>query len=283
MKLIKVVLLTTLSAVFLLSMFSSPVYGVTGNFQPDSTSYVGIVVLFSDTAREVPVGYCTGFLISPRVMVTAGHSCVGVAAVSVCFDSGPISYTLEDGKIISSTTEPIYNGIPIAYPGYLQGLIAGNRVLKNSDVGIIVLDEPVTSVTSYASLPEPCFVDELPVKTSLKVVGYGAQYQTRPKNNDPANSWIGSIARSSAQVNLLSVNFAESDRYIKCSANSAQSKGGVAYGDSGGPVIYTTNEGQETVIAINAYVSNANCAGVTYHTRIDNPLILAWIKGFLNR
>ena len=282
MKLVKTVMLATISVVFLLYMFSGAAYGVTGNFQADSTSYVGVVVLFSDAARQVPIGYCTGFLISPTVMITAGHSCVGVAAVSVCFDQGPISYTVEDGKIIYSTTEPIYNGVPTAYPEYIQGLIAGNSALESSDVGIIVLDEPVTSVTTYAALPETGIVDELTVKTSLKVIGYGVQIQTNPKNNNPENSGVGYVARNSAQVNLLSGNFAGSDRYIKCSANSAQNNGGVAFGDSGGPVIYTTNAGQETVIAINAYVSNANCAGVTYHTRIDNQLILAWISGFLN-
>jgi len=282
MKLIKSVMLTTLSAVFLIFTFSGAAYGITGNFQADSTPYVGVVVLFSDAAREVPVGYCTGFLISPTVMVTAGHSCIGVAAVSVCFDQGPIIYTIKDGKIIYSTNEPIYSGIPTAYPEYLQGLIAGNKALESSDVGVIILDEPVTSVTTYATLPPTGIVDELPVKTSLKVIGYGVQHQTTPKNSGSENSWVGYVTRNSAKVNLLSRNFAENEIYIKCSANSAQNKGGVAYGDSGGPVIYTTSTGQETVIAINAYVSNANCAGVTYHTRIDNQLILSWIKGFLN-
>lgn len=282
MKLTNTIMLVTLSAVFLLSTLSGTVYGITGNFQADSTSYVGVVVLFRDAAREVPIGYCTGFLISPTIMITAGHSCVDAAAVSVCFDQGPISYTIQDGKIVYSTTEPIYNGTPTAYPEYLQSLIAGNHALDSSDVGVIVLDEPVTTVTTYAILPKPGVVDELPVKTSLKVVGYGLQYQINPKNNGPANSWVGYVARNAAQVKLLSGNFAESSRYIKCSANSAQNKGGVAYGDSGGPVIYATNEGQETVIAINAYVSNTNCAGVTYHTRLDNPSILAWINTFLN-
>jgi hypothetical protein len=282
LKLKKAVVMATLAAVFLLSTFNGAAYGLTGNFQADPTPYVGVVVLFSDTAREVPIGYCTGFLISPTVMITAGHSCVGVAAVSVCFDQGPISYTIQDGKLVYSTTEPVYHGVPTAYPEYLQGLLAGNKALESSDVGVIVLDEPVTTVTTYAALPKPGVVDELPVKTSLKVIGYGVQHQINPKNNGPANSWVGYVARNSAQVKLLSGNFAESDKYIKCSANSAQNKGGVAYGDSGGPVIYTTNEGQETVIAINAYVNNANCAGVTYHTRLDNRSILAWINTFLN-
>lgn len=56
-------------------------------------------------------------------------------------------------------------------------------------------------------------------------------------------------------------------------------KGGVAYGDSGGPVLY--NNGQTTVLAVNANVNNVNCAGVTFHTRIDNTDVLDWIKGYI--
>ena len=77
------------------ALFSSTAYAITGNSTPDSTPYVGVVVLFSDEARQIPIGYCSGFLISPTVMITAGHSLLNVAAVSVCFDKGPISYAIK--------------------------------------------------------------------------------------------------------------------------------------------------------------------------------------------
>jgi hypothetical protein len=35
------------------------------------------------------------------------------------------------------------------------------------------------------------------------------------------------------------------------------------------------------VIAVNSYVTNGNCAGVTYGQRIDIPDVLAWIQSFL--
>jgi hypothetical protein len=96
------------------------------------------------------------------------------------------------------------------------------------------------------------------------------------------NSWIGTVSRNAAQVQLLSTHFAGSDKYLKLSANAAQNKGGIAFGDSGGPVIYTDSNGHDIVLAVNSYVSNANCAGVTYHTRIDSSEILGWISGYLN-
>jgi hypothetical protein len=34
------------------------------------------------------------------------------------------------------------------------------------------------------------------------------------------------------------------------------------------------------VLAVNSYVTNSNCAGVTYSQRIDIPEVLAWIESF---
>jgi hypothetical protein len=177
-----------------------------------------------------------------------------------------------------STNQPIYNGIAQVYPPYVASIIAGakpSEALQASDVAIIQLDTPVTEVTAYPNLPEAGLANTLKTGTTLQVIGYGVQEQIQPKN-----TWVGSFQRSNALVNLLSGNFQGSDKYLKCSANAAQGKGGIAYGDSGGPTTYTCN-GESILLAINAYVNNGNCAGVTYHTRIDNPMVLSWISGYL--
>lgn len=98
----------------------------------------------------------------------------------------------------------------------------------------------------------------------------------------PQNAWVGYVMRNSAQVNLISSNFAWRDKYIRCSATASQNKCGIAFGNSGGPVLYQTSNGQDIVIAINAYVNSVNCSGITYHTRLDNPQILSWINSFEN-
>ncbi|MCL4429889.1 MAG: trypsin-like serine protease [Chloroflexi bacterium] len=266
-----------------LTSFFATTYAITGNYQPSSTPYVGIVVLFSDAARTQPISYSTGVLISPTVVLTAGHSVTGGVAASVCFDQGPIPYTVDaSGKISYGTNQPVYNGVPIPYPAYTASVEAGakaSKVLQTSDVGLIILDTPVQEVTSFPTLPPAGLADTLPVKTDLQVIGYGVQYQTTPRGHD-VNTWMGTLSRNSATVQLLSTNFQGSSNYLMCTANAAQGKGGVAYGDSGGPVLYTDN-GQSVVLAVNAYVNNANCAGVTYHTRIDNPQVLDWINGYL--
>lgn len=283
MRAIRTGIIAILSSFIVLLLLSNMAYGITGTFKPDSTPYVGVVVLFKDAARTQPIGYCTGVLLSPTIVLTAGHSCI-CAAASVCFDKGPIPYSIENGEIHYSTNEPIYTGTPVPYPEYalsvLSGGLKGNKIFSVSDVGLILLDKPVEGITEFAVLPAAGFVDSLSIGTDLRVAGYGVQYQILPKNNGPLNSWIGTLSCNSASVRLLSKCFDSSSKYLKCSANPSQDKGGIAFGDSGGPVLYNAGSG-EIVIGINSYVNNANCAGVTYHCRVDVPAVRNWIISFL--
>ena len=280
MKPAKKITLAILTALITLVTLSSTVYGITGNYQPDSTPYVGVVVLFNNEGNVI--GYCSGVLISSTIILTAGHSTFEAASVSVCFDKGPISYTIQNGQIILPDTVKIYTGTPITYPEYslsvLRGPNKGNSLYSSSDVGLIVLDQPVTEVTTYAVLPSENRAEGLQTKTNLQVLGYGVQTQITPKNYGVENSWVGTISCNSAQSQLVSGNFAGSDKYLKLTANPSQGKGGISFGDSGGPVLYKANDDSPMVVlAINAYVTNSNCAGVTFHTRIDTAPVLAWI------
>lgn len=263
------------------SLVNNIAFGITGNYTPDSTGYVGVVVLFSDTDRTQPIGYGTGFLISSTVMITAGHNLIEpTAAVSVCFDDGPITYEIdEDGKIVYYGANKIYEGTLELYPQY-NPTLAGNQEFATSDIGIIILDEPVDGITYFPFLPDENFADALPAKTDLRVIGYGLQYQVTPKKNGVENSWVGTVSRNSAIVQLVNNNFAGGDKYLKLTANNGQDRGGIAFGDSGGPVVYSSDEG-EIVLAVNAFVSSDNCRGVSYHTRLDVQQVREWISGYL--
>jgi Trypsin len=285
LKIAKTAMWALLAMLIALASLSSRVNGITGNYNEDSTPYVGVVVLFSDEARNIPIGFCSGVLISPTVMLTAGHSTFEAAAVSVCFDKGPIDYSIQDGKIVYPNNEIIYHGKPITYPEYsssvIAGLTQGNHVYSSSDIGLIILDPPVEEVTEFPTLPQPGFADTLTAKTTIQEVGYGVQLQVTPRNNGVLNSWVGTLSCNSAQTQIVSGNFAGSDKYLQLTANPSQGKGGVAFGDSGGPVIYNSGN-QDIILAINAYVNSANCVGVTYHTRIDSQQMLEWINGYLS-
>jgi hypothetical protein len=54
-------------------------------------------------------------------------------------------------------------------------------------------------------------------------------------------------------------------------------KGNLCFGDSGGPDLLA---GTDTVLAVNSYVTNINCSGVGYSSRVDIQEILDWINGY---
>jgi hypothetical protein len=277
-KTVKALTWTILSSLIVLAAFSEGAYGITGNTQTDTPPYVCVVVLFGPDQIS-PIGYCSGVLISSNVVLTAGHCTINAAAASVCFDKGPIKYSIVEGSIVYSGTT--YDGTPYTFPEYKKAINSelpkGSHLFANSDIGIVVLDAPIDIVDKFPELPDVGLVETLGAKTYLKVIGYGVQSQVTPRNAGVQNSWTETISCNSAQTQLISGNFAGSDKYLRLTANPSQNKGGIAFGDSGGPVLYQADDNTVTVLAINAYASNLNCAGVSYHTRIDTEQVLGWI------
>jgi hypothetical protein len=65
---------------------------------------------------------------------------------------------------------------------------------------------------------------------------------------------------------------------MKFALNPGGGSGGACFGDSGGPDLLG---GTDTVLAVNSFVSNVNCSGVGYSSRVDTPGVLAWVNSFL--
>jgi hypothetical protein len=234
--------------------------------QPDNGEhpYVGIVV-FSDQAGT-PQWRCTGTLISPTVLLTAGHCTEMNGPARVWFGEHAqdnVGYPFSGG----------ITGQAYTYPQWRGGLFLPNT----GDTGIVVLDEAVT-LPFYPPLAPVGYLDQLATArgqkdVNFKVVGYGLQ-QVRP--------FYSAIRdRLKAWVQLVNLRSALTDGYNLQTTNApgnGTGGGGTCFGDSGGAIFTGTNH----IVAVNSFVLNDNCAGASFGYRIDNANVQAWINTFLD-
>lgn len=262
------------------------------NGEPDAGRhpYVALLVFGEETEDGfVPYWRCSGSLIAEDVVLTAGHCTDGATTARVWFDEGPIPWGTWDPEANPTcegeTGYPCTGdaeGAPHTNPDFCIGCGNGLPGFAYRDVGIVLLDEPAYT-DETAELPEAGLVDTLKNKTDVDLVGYGVQYQAQipgkyvPKP-PPYYRWAGPRQRLYAPGELVSGKFVHSDEYMRLSFNPGGGKGGTCFGDSGGPDLLG---GTDTVLAVNSYVTNYNCAGVGYSQRVDISEVLEWIEGFL--
>ncbi len=278
-------LISLLATAVLLLVGVIPVAAIT-NGQPDDNNHPYVGLLVFDVAPGVPGWRCSGSLISPTVVLTAGHCTDGAVAARVWF-AEDVTY--------DSVPFPLYpyggpgsgavEGTPHTYSEFCTGCGNGLPEFAHGDVGIVVLNEPV-DVGGFAALPTAGLVDTLKNKTSIDFVGYGVKDQAQIPGNlfpqppppPPYYRWTGLRTRYYAPSELVSGNFVHSGEFMKLALNPGGGSGGTCFGDSGGPDLLG---GTNTVLAVNSYVTNYNCSGVGYSFRVDTPEVLGWINTFL--
>jgi hypothetical protein len=274
----------TLILVLVLVLGTAGVAAAITNGVPDGENHPYVGLLVFDVEPGVPGWRCSGALIAPNVVLTAGHCTDGAVAAriwmyeDVTYDhipfplypyGGPGSGAVEG----TAFTNPKYRSPENPYGGG-NGLPA----FSYRDTGIVVLDEPIV-LDEYAALPLAGQVDTLKNKTPVDFVGYGVQEQimTVP-GQSPRARWTGLRWRMYAPSELVSGQFVHSAEYMRLALNPGGGSGGTCFGDSGGPDLLG---GTNTVLAVNSYVTNANCSGVGYSARVDVPETLDWIYTFL--
>jgi Trypsin len=281
-------LLAVVGSIMLLAFGSAPAAAITGNYIEDfDHPFVGLMVFYDENGDFL--WRCSGSLLSPTVMLTAGH-CADTEGGAV---TGRVYFEQDAGAHYDPATQvdPVSG-----YPDYCAAGTLGvtcatfsqiynfdyTGILPNThDVGIVILDQPI-QLSEYGQLPEPNLLDQYATARGTQDVvftssGYGLTYKQQVQNGKPNTSFRIRLEAESTLVNLRS---ALNDGYNLQLTGNGAGKGGTCNGDSGGPVFlggYDSN----LIVAVTSFGLNTLCRGTDFSYRIDQPAVLAWIKSFL--
>lgn len=254
----------------------SPASAVTGNFQPDNIhNYVGLVAFYDADGNFL--WRCTGSLLNSRTLLTAGHctDTSGGAASAIAWVSqeggaqfDPVTgaedpLTGYPNECLNSAQYPCSTAHTLIEYGF-NGLHKSGT--DNADVGLVILDSPI-ALPHYASLAAAGSVDSLPTGAPVTFTGYGVS------DEKPAVVSFRERLMASAFV-INTHNKAASGFNIQLSGNPGNGRGGSCFGDSGGPILYGSTD---TILGVNSFVKNLQCAGQSFAYRTDQQAVLNWI------
>src|SRR4051794_4853367 len=288
-------------AATMLVAVASPVSAITGNYTPDNEHpFVGLIAFYDKDG--VFQHRCTGELLSPTVVLTAGHwTDNGTGGVNA---SARI-WLLQD---VGSHYDPATEHDPVTgYPdsctgtmgnGIAEGWCGESHQMYNygfdnfagfpniHDVGIVILDQPMY-LPEYATLAHAgtieTLVDHRGVQdTTLRTSGYGLSYRliTPPKGPNAGNAnnlTISYRVRLQADMDFTGLNGTNASGYSLVANGNGNDRGGTCNGDSGGPVFWPSTSNR--VVAVVSWgINNAGCRGNGYYYRTDRGEVLSWIE-----
>ncbi len=286
--------LTVLGVLAMLLMTAAPVSAITYGEPDTEHPYVGFLIYY--VPSEESWFSCTGTLLSPTVVLTAGHC---VFDIGFGGDDGASS----GGTDIWVTFDPTeaLAGWPARnpanpYPERAAWLEASDKYVQgtaypspqyddfadfptNYDVGVVVLSEPVEMET-YGELAPLGTAEEL-VRVArnrnfalIESVGYGIQ-SIQPKPMDIESRYVSTSrivevnGRASKSGNLHTLN----------NPSAAGGRGGTCSGDSGGPLFV---EGTNQIVAVVSYGFSGTCHGADYSWRVDTRNSYDFVLPFLD-
>jgi trypsin len=257
-----------------------PASAITGG-EPDGNGHpnVGLILFYMPDGRF----RCTATLVSPTVLVTAAHCTKGTLGKTlVTFDS-VIAEQPPSPFPVAADPSKGYTQAELEAAGYKSGVAASHPQYSDftdldnwNDVGVIVLDRPVTNIAPAKIAPANylnAYQQPKLNSTLFTSVGYGTEVRkadSGPQNPTPMSyPLLRRVAQEPGQKltpQILQVNGNEHDN---------RGTGGTCFGDSGGP---TYHGGY--VVTVTSYGYTQNCRYLDGLQRIDIKVVQDWLKTF---
>jgi secreted trypsin-like serine protease len=243
--------------------------GAVKNGKLDGNLHPHVVLLLMEVDGQ-PAFRCSATLLSPTVVLTAGH-CTGAAGEY----SGMRVFTESD-------VEHGFNNYPYAGPNAVEAKEWHTHPLYETapffvhDVGVVILNDPI-DLGTYGDLPEVNSLDALKTQrgkqdVTFTSVGYGVQ------EINPVHI-TSELIRMVANPRLIQINTPGFTGDFSLVLSNNHSTGGTCFGDSGGPNFL----GDSNVVAgVTSFAINGNCAGTGGVFRLDRQNVLDFVRSFLS-
>jgi hypothetical protein len=260
-----------------------PAPAITGG-QPDGTGHPNVGLIAFYDAADGGRYRCSATLISPTVLITAAHCTEGTAGVTLVTFEAVIAETPPSPLPTAADPAAGYTQEELEAAGYLWGTPLSHPDYSDftdlanwNDVGIVVLDEPVTGIAPATIAPEG-YLDQFqqPVLngTVFELVGYGTevrQPETGPQKPQPMSyPLIRRYTTSPGQKLTPQI------LQLQGNPNDNRGGGGTCFGDSGGPVFLNGY-----LVAVTSYTLTANCRYLGGYQRVDIPVVQDWLAGYV--
>jgi len=298
-------LIALASAVVLGAALVAPAAAITGDFREDDEHpFVGLVA-FYDSDWEF-IHRCTGELLSPTVLLTAGHCTNDDSLPDGAVAAHARVWVLQDvGSHYDPTTQhdPV-SGYPDSCTGTLGDGIAGGWGAESStmfnfgfdnfagfpnihDLGIVILDQAI-ELDEYGELAGANTVDTLQTArgtqdATMRASGYGLSLRHLVPVHGPGAGGAPSAytisfrVRLQADMTFNNLRTANSGGYTLEANGNGKDQGGTCNGDSGGPVFWPSTSNQ--IVAVSSWgILNAGCRGNGFYYRTDLQASLDWIR-----
>ena len=247
--------------------FVLPLRAVTDG-ELDGNRHPAVVLLLMEVAGQ-PAFRCSGTLLSPTVLLTAGH-CAGEPGEF----SGMRVFTESD-------VDNGNNNYPIAGPNAVEAVSWSAHPQFTEaqfflhDVGVVVLQSPGVKLkkgTAFGVLPAEGELESLQPRAStiFTSVGYGVQ------RINPVMLTANRV-RMFAQPHLIQIDTGFTGDFSMLLSNNA-STGGTCFGDSGGPNFLGTSN---VIGGVTSFGLNGTCGGTGGVFRLDKRDVLDFVKSFL--
>lgn len=225
------------------------------NGQPTGSSYGGVGVVLIDQGGDGRIDFvCSGSLISPTVLLTAGHCILG------------------PGTIYYVSFVPDFLPLP---PISAFAVSATAFASTDDDIGVIILPAGSTTGIPVYNLPTLGELDQLNEQGAFArqpavVVGYGVSRLQGMQTTE-----LDGVRKvATTRILALTQSF-----IIITGAQGVSTHGGICFGDSGGPMFLASD--LNTIVGVNDAVQQSGCQARAAEVRLDTSTALAFLGQYV--